>query len=224
VDREQVAEIEAAPVASDRDRLFHRVQVGEHSTGGGVCSDGFEGRQRDAFVRCAETLDERRPERLGSQQRAGEHLEIMPSARGLDFAERGGCSGDRLGGAPREGLIPVADRIGNERVEAERLAVPPGAVAATLPEAFDEFGQRGILSSGQSLRKNQNRCFRKVILVRRTTLRNLGSRSLRKARGSRPPLTPGGEPRGPRKVRALSKNVEKQRESLKDVLAGQSLF
>jgi hypothetical protein len=61
---------------------------------------------------------------------------------GLELAQRGGRSSDGLRGATGERSVPVRDRVGYERLEAERLAVSASAVAATLPETVDELGQR----------------------------------------------------------------------------------
>ena len=59
----------------------------------------------------------------------------------------GGCrSSDGFGGAAGKRPVPIADGIRDERLVAERAAVPAGAVAAAFPYASDELGRRPILS------------------------------------------------------------------------------
>jgi hypothetical protein len=72
----------------------------------------------------------------------------------VQFAEGRGGASYRLGRWASERCVPAADRVGDERVEAERPAVSAGAVAAAFPEAINELGDRTILSSARSLRKD----------------------------------------------------------------------
>jgi hypothetical protein len=62
----------------------------------------------------------------------------------LELAQCRGRASDGFRGATGERSVPIRDGVGDERPEAERPAVSARAVAATLPEAVDELGQRSL--------------------------------------------------------------------------------
>ena len=66
----------------------------------------------------------------------------MAGTYSLKLAQRGCRLGDSLRGAAGEWSVPLRDRVGHERLEAERLTVAPRSVAAPFPEAVDKLGQR----------------------------------------------------------------------------------
>src|SRR5438105_15496311 len=80
----------------------------------------------------------------------------MTGASGLQVSERRRGAGHGFGGTAGQGLVPLANGVGDERLEAEGLAVLAGAVAVAFPEAVDELGQgrdplvAGAVTKGKS--------------------------------------------------------------------------
>ena len=114
-----------------------------------VGGDRLVGGECQALVGGPQALDERRTECLGAQQGRGERLQVGAGRHELHRAQSGGRAGHRLSGAAGQRTVPVRDRIGNERLEAQRTTVTAGAVAARFPDAFDELGQGAILSESR---------------------------------------------------------------------------
>ena len=89
----------------------------------------------------------------------------MAAAGRIEFAQGRGGSRHGLGGPPGERRIPIADWVGDERVEAEWSSVSPRAVAAAFPEAIHQLRDWTILSYRLITRKDLERSFRSSILV-----------------------------------------------------------
>ncbi len=179
VDVEHVVESERAVRRADLDRALHRADVAEHGSCRWVGRDGLVRGERQPLVGRAQALDERGSEGLRVEQRGGDRLEVVAGTLGLELAQCGGRSGDGLRGATGERLVPVRDRVGYERLEAERLAVTASAVAATFPETVDELGQRSDPSRAEMLRKERVRSFRYGSVPKDAVLRKETPRSFR---------------------------------------------
>src|SRR5437870_629519 len=111
----------------------------------------------------------------------------MTGASGLQVSERRRGAGHGLGGTAGQGLVPLANGVGDERLEGEGLAVLAGAVAVAFPEAVDELGQGRSPFVAGPLRKESHGSFRMATIVAQgATLRKDHLGSLRSTGPSRP--------------------------------------
>lgn len=65
----------------------------------------------------------------------------MAGTSGLELSQRRCRLSDCFRGATRQRLVPVANEVRDEGVEAEWLAVAASAVSAAFPDAFDQLRQ-----------------------------------------------------------------------------------